>query len=188
MNSVSRKSLDWHPHKAAGNPGLPNSDMFIKMFNMNIMKGFFCYKGLESQQRCWICRLCVAVFQRENNKELTFHVCCCGQLCSWCSLSSAEILPVEWSDADWDRITPSPFLYINAPLYKQDIRFSQLVEKRYVGKWQSLTPHHTGHVTPLAHTWRTVDVFLRPLAACWRFQGPLPRGENWWVRQTQHLT
>jgi hypothetical protein len=29
MNNVSRKSVDWHPYKTAGIPGLPYNDMFI---------------------------------------------------------------------------------------------------------------------------------------------------------------
>jgi hypothetical protein len=36
MNNVSRKLLDRHPYKAAGFPGLPYNDMFIKDVNMNI--------------------------------------------------------------------------------------------------------------------------------------------------------
>ncbi len=33
---VSRKSLDWHLYNAAGIPGLPYNDIFIKDVNMNI--------------------------------------------------------------------------------------------------------------------------------------------------------
>jgi hypothetical protein len=74
-----------------------------------LTKCFFCYKDLESLSSVHIkdveCRLCAAtLFSGKRTKSLLFHVCCCGRLCSWCSLSSAEMLPVECSDATWERI------------------------------------------------------------------------------------
>ncbi len=50
MNNVSRKSLDSHPYKAAGIPGLPYYDVFIRDVNIRTLlkKGFFCYRSLES--------------------------------------------------------------------------------------------------------------------------------------------
>ncbi len=37
MNNISRKSLDWHPYKAAGIPGLSYNDMFIKMLTWTLL-------------------------------------------------------------------------------------------------------------------------------------------------------
>ncbi len=50
MNNVSRKSLDWHPYKAAGIPGLPYKDIFIIDVNIRTLltKGLFCYRSLET--------------------------------------------------------------------------------------------------------------------------------------------
>ncbi len=42
--------------------------------------------------RCWKWRLCAAVFQRENNKGLLFHVCCWGPTSFF-----TEVLTVECS-------------------------------------------------------------------------------------------
>jgi hypothetical protein len=35
-----------------------------------------------------------------TQQSLLFHVCCCGRLLFLCTLSSAEMLPVEWSVVD----------------------------------------------------------------------------------------
>jgi hypothetical protein len=75
MNNVSRKSLDWHPYKAAGFPGLPINDMFIKDVNMNIIRV-----------------LNLASVHIEDVE----YVDCVQQY-----LSSAEMLSVERSNADW---------------------------------------------------------------------------------------
>ncbi len=55
LDDVSRMSLDWHPYKAAGIPGLPYNDMFImkerkKEFYLSSSRDIHLYNSYTSEQ------------------------------------------------------------------------------------------------------------------------------------------
>ncbi len=118
MNSVSRTSLDWHHYKSAGHPcSLACLIMICSLLDVTQKEhdwwnGFFCclesnlslHSNVEYtdnvhsvQQNFW----------RENNKGLLFTMSWSGQLCSCsCSHLSKEMLPLQWSEADWGSSPP----------------------------------------------------------------------------------
>jgi hypothetical protein len=112
MNTVSRKSLDWHPYKSAGHPcSLACLIVIPVCLLLDVTRkehkwrnGFFrlswkatsiCTEDVKYadnvQQYFWL----------ENNKGLTVHyeLEWSASSCSW-SWISTEMLPLEWSDAD----------------------------------------------------------------------------------------
>ena len=135
MNSVSRKSLDWHPYKSAGHPcSLACLLMICSLLDVNHvthkkhrwLNCFFCLSWKATS----ICTEDVKYadnvqqyFRQENNKGLLFTMSWSGRLCS-CSWSrlSQEMLSLEWSDADWGSSPPSPQAFIiSSSLYKWHI-------------------------------------------------------------------
>ncbi len=102
MNNVSRKSLAWHPYKAAGIPGLPYNDMFIIDVNENITN-----ERLLLLQESWILASvhskdvkyvdCVQQYFSAGKQKRAYCPMCtvvAGFVLAW-SLPSAEMLSVE---------------------------------------------------------------------------------------------
>jgi hypothetical protein len=65
-------------------------------------------------------------------------MCCCGSLCSCCTLPSAEMLHVECSITDWERPAILTALRRLGSLYKQDFCFSQGKEEGRLWHWSKV--------------------------------------------------
>jgi len=74
----------------------------------NIINELASFVILKSSLSYWIYRQCAVEFSVGKQQRLTIHYgleWLAFVLCS-CSRSSQEILPLQWSDANWERSLP----------------------------------------------------------------------------------